>query len=80
MADDDLRTMIRDFRAAVSATLDDHGRRLDQLEGRMDGLEGRVAELTDEVRDRTRTMEVSILNAIRDLARGVDRRLSRLEG
>lgn len=84
--DDDLRTMLRDFRTSVAAQFDEHGRRLDRLEGRMDGLEGRigglegrVTELTDEFRDRTRTMEAAILNAIRDLSRDVDRRLSALE-
>jgi chromosome segregation ATPase len=65
---------------ALEGRMDALEGRMDGLEGRMSGLESRVGELADEIRDRTRTMEVAILNAIRDLARDVDRRLTRLEG
>ncbi|CAN5417015.1 hypothetical protein BH23ACT9_BH23ACT9_20110 [soil metagenome] len=78
--DDDLRKVIRDFRSSVSAQFDEHGRRLGSLEQRMEGIEGRVGELTEEFRTRTQTMETAILHAIRDLARDMDRRLTRLEG
>ncbi len=79
--------MLREFRSSVSARFDMHDARFEALEdrvggleSRVGGLEGRIAELTMEVRDRTRTMETAILNSIRDLARDIDRRLTRLEG
>jgi phage shock protein A len=91
--DDDLRDVIRDFRASVSQQFARHDERFARLEGRMDGLEGRMGglegrmdgleermrELTAEYRDRTLTMELAILSSIRDLGRDLGHRIARTE-
>lgn len=64
MADQDLKTMVRDFRASVSADLAAAHRRID--------------DFSAEVRSRINTAETAILNEIRDLGGRLDRRLERL--
>lgn len=69
---DDLRTMVREFRASVSADLAATHERVTEL-GRQ------MAELSDEVRTRITTSETAILNSIRNLRRDLDHRVGRLE-
>lgn len=63
--DDDLKTMVREFRTSVTADLEAAHRRID--------------DLSDEVRRRIGTAETAILNEIRDLSGRLDRRLERVE-
>jgi len=63
--EDDLETMVREFRASVAADLETQHRRIDGL--------------SDEVRRRIGTAETAILNGIRDLRGRLDRRLERVE-
>ncbi len=65
MPEDDLKTMVREFRASVAADLEAQHRRID--------------DLSDEVRRRIGTAETAILNEIRDLSGRLDRRLERVE-
>ena len=65
MADDDLGTLVRELRTSVSDDLSATHRQM--------------AELSDEVRARITTAETAILNAVRDLGRDVDPRLSHIE-
>lgn len=65
MADDDLRTLVREFRTSVSDDLSATHRQM--------------AELSDEVRARITTAETAILNAVRDMGRDIDRRLAQVE-
>lgn len=65
MTDDDLRQVIRDFRASVSSDLGDQHRRLD--------------EFGDELRRRITTAETTVVNEIRALSDRLDRRLARIE-
>lgn len=60
VAADDIKTLLREFKASVSADLTATHQRMDHLE--------------DEVRQRLRTMETAILNAIRDTSRETSRR------
>ena len=62
--DDELKTMIREFRASVSdgfarveARLDALDGRMDGLEGRMDGLEGRMDGLEGRMDRLERSLE-----------------------
>ena len=63
MSEEELRTVIREFRASVSAEIEAVHRRLN--------------DLADEVRERIRTVETSFFNALRDLTRLVERRAER---
>ncbi|MBM3658034.1 MAG: hypothetical protein FJW95_00825 [Actinobacteria bacterium] len=65
MPDDDLKTMVREFRASVAADLEAQHRRID--------------DLSDEIRRRIGTAETAIVNEIRDLGGRIDRRLERVE-
>ena len=65
LADDDVRTLVREFRTSVSDDLSATHRQM--------------AELSDEVRARITTAETAILNAVRDLGRDIDRRLAQVE-
>jgi hypothetical protein len=65
VADQDLQTMVREFRTSVSADLEAAHRRID--------------EFSTEIRHRITTAETAILNEIRDLDGRLDRRLERLE-
>ena len=65
MPDDDLKTMVREFRASVAADLEAQHRRID--------------DLSDEIRRRIGTAETAIVNEIRDLGGRLDRRLERVE-
>jgi hypothetical protein len=65
MPDEDLRTMVREFRARVAADLEAQHRRLD--------------DFRYEMRRRLATMETAIVNEIRDLAGRMDRRIERVE-
>ena len=65
MADDELKTLVREFRTSVSADLDAQHRRLD--------------DFSDEVRQRFSTVETAIVNEIRDMSGRIDRRLERVE-
>jgi len=66
VADDDLKTIVREFRTSVAADLEAQHRRID--------------DLSDEVRRRIGTAETAIVNEIRDLSGRLDRRLERVEG
>ncbi len=63
--EDELKTLVREFRASVASDLADQHRRMDAF--------------ADELRDRIRTAEVAIVNEIRDLANRLDRRMERIE-
>jgi hypothetical protein len=65
MSDEDLRTLVREFRTSVSDDLSATHRQM--------------AELSDEVRARITTAETAILNAVRDTGRDIDRRLTQIE-
>jgi hypothetical protein len=65
MADDDLKTLVREFRTSVAADLEAQHQRIDRL--------------ADELRDRFGTAETAILNEVRDLGGRLDRRLGRVE-
>ncbi len=65
MADDDLRTLVREFRTSLSDDLSATHRQM--------------TELSDEVRAQITMAETAILNAVRDLGRDIDRRLTHLE-
>jgi hypothetical protein len=81
--DEDLRRIVLEFRSSVSAKFAEQDARLDGIDGRLDGIDGRL----DMLHERIQTMEVAILNAIRELSTSVHRRLDghesrlgRLEG
>lgn len=63
--DDEPRRMVRAFRTSMSNDLAATHRQMN--------------ELSDEVRTRITTAETVILNAVRDLGRGLDRRLMQVE-
>lgn len=63
--EDDLRTMVREFRASVSGDLSVTHRQM--------------RDLANEVRQRLTTAETALLNALRDHALETDRRFTRLE-
>ena len=63
--DQDLRTVVREFKASVSADLTGMHRRLDQF--------------SDEVRDRFRTLETAVMHELRDLSQRTDARADRIE-
>lgn len=65
MSEDDLRTMLREFRASVAADLE--------------AADRRMRDFVDEMRERIGTAETAILNEIRAMDRRVDRRLERVE-
>lgn len=65
MSDEELRTLIRDFKASVSSDLADQHRRMD--------------EFSDEIRTRITTAETAIINEIRALSNRFDLRLGRME-
>ena len=66
VADQDIKTIVREFRASVSEDLAAAHRHID--------------EFSDEIRNRITTAETAILNELRDLSGRLDRRLERLEG
>ncbi|CAN5304081.1 hypothetical protein BH23ACT9_BH23ACT9_32050 [soil metagenome] len=63
--EEDLLTLVRQFRTSVSDDLTATHRQMDALR--------------DEVRIRIETSETAILNSIRDLGQGLDRRMTGLE-
>jgi chromosome segregation ATPase len=63
--EDDLRTMVREFRESVSGDLSVTHRQM--------------RDLANEVRQRLTTAETALLNALRDHALETDRRFTRLE-
>jgi len=65
MADEELETLVREFRTSVSADLEAQHKRLD--------------DFSDEVRQRFGTIETAIVNEIRDMSGRIDRRLERVE-
>lgn len=65
MSEDELRPVIRDFKASVSADLARQDRRL--------------SAFADEMRQRIGAMETAVVNEIRDLSERVDGRLARIE-
>jgi hypothetical protein len=65
MAEDDLRLLVREFRASVSSDLESQHQRLD--------------ELADEMRRRITIAESTIVNELRSLATRLDLRLGRIE-
>jgi hypothetical protein len=65
MSDEELKTLVREFRASVVADLEAQHRRMD--------------DFADEMRNRIATAETAILNEIRDLGKRIDRRLERIE-
>lgn len=64
-ADDDLRTLVLEFRASVSADLTTAHRRID--------------ELGNEMRKRLATTELAMMNALRDHSKETDRRLGHID-
>lgn len=64
MADEDVKTIVREFRTSVSADLN--------------ALHRNIEELKDETRQRFTTMETAILNEIRDLGGRLERVASRV--
>ncbi len=65
VADEELKTMVREFRSSVAADLEAVHRRIDGF--------------SNEIRGRISTAETAILNEIRDLSGRLDRRFERLE-
>ncbi len=65
MADDDLKTLVLEFRASVAADLTTAHRRID--------------ELGDEMRQRFATTELAMMNALRDHSKETDRRLGHID-
>ena len=65
VTDDDIRRIVREFRASVSVDLDAQHRRLD--------------EFGDEMRRRITTAETTIVNELRSLGERLDTRLGRIE-
>ncbi|CAN5510601.1 hypothetical protein BH23ACT9_BH23ACT9_15080 [soil metagenome] len=63
--DDDLRTLVREFRTSVAADLA--------------ATHQQMVEFADEVRNRITTSETAVLNAIRDLRRDMDWRHDRTD-
>jgi hypothetical protein len=80
VTEDDLRTMLREFRTSVAADLDAQHRRIAQFveesRRRFTQLDERVAQLDE----RIRIAETAILNEIRAMSDRIDRRIERLEG
>jgi hypothetical protein len=58
MPDDDLKTMVREFRASVAADLEAQHQRID--------------DLSDKIRRRIGTAETAIVNEVRDLGGRLD--------
>ena len=90
MPDDDLYTIVNEFRASVTTDLGSQRGRIDDLSttvrefrasvaADLEAQHRRIDELSDEVRRRIGTAETAILNEIRDLGGRVDRRLERVE-
>ncbi len=72
MADEELKTMVREFRSSVAADLEAMQRQIETVHRRIDGF-------SNEIRNRISTSETAILNEIRDLSGRLDRRFERLE-
>ena len=62
----DLRAVVREFKASVSAELV--------------GMFRRLEHMSDDVRGRFRTLETAVMNELRDLSRRADQRADRIEG
>lgn len=60
-----MRTVVREFKASVSADLE--------------AMNKRITDLSDEVRRRISTAEVAIVNEIRSLSERFDHRIERVE-
>ena len=65
MADDDVKTMVREFRTSVS--------------GDLAALHRNIEDLKDEMRQRLATVETAILNEIRDLGGRLERVAGRVD-
>lgn len=65
MTDDDIRQMVREFRASVATDVDAQNRRL--------------TEFGNEMRARHTTTETTLLNELRALGERLDGRLGRME-
>lgn len=59
--------MMRDFRASVSADLDEVHRRLDGMDQRIGGPGGEIRDRFGQTDERIRILETAILNEIRAL-------------
>lgn len=93
MVDEDLRTMVREFRESMTEAMADMStrfdemdarfeqvdRRFEQVDHRLGELDTKVEEQGNELRHRISVAETSILNTIRDQARLYDRRTTLLE-
>jgi archaellum component FlaC len=77
--EDDLRTIVREFRASVSDDIEAQRRRMDDF---ADEVRRRFAEQDVRIgalENRIATAETAILNEIRDLSNRMDRRFERVE-
>lgn len=72
MGGEDLRTMVREFRESMTVAVADLMERIDENSRRME-------EQGNELRNRVSVAETAILNSIRDLSQGFDRRTTRVE-
>lgn len=79
MADEDLRTMVREFRESMTEAVADIIERIEGAGRRIDENSRRIEEQGNELRHRISVAETAILNTIRDQARLYDRRTTRLE-
>lgn len=92
VTEDDLRTMLREFRSSVAEDLDAQNRRIatfteemrrrfTQIEERVASLERTVSTLDErlgQVDERIRIAEMAILSEIRAMSDRIDRRFKRL--
>lgn len=79
MTDDDLRTLVREFRTSVSDDLAEQHRRFDAFS---DENRQHLAEVYDRISGLERRLaiaETSIMNEIRALSNRFDLRLGRME-
>lgn len=75
MTDDDLRALLRDFKASVAADIERVHRRLDGLGERIGSLDDRLGGLYD----RVASAEVAVLNELRSQARRTEAVVVRLD-
>jgi hypothetical protein len=79
MTEDDLRTIVREFRASVSADLAEQHRRMDAFADEMRDHVRLVGDRIELLSQRVGTSEVGIINEIRAVANRFDARMERIE-
>ena len=80
MSEDELRTVIREFKASVSAQFDTMSEDIAAIYRRMDEFAEEVRDRLRQTDDHLRTVEASFFNSLRDLSQTVDRRFGRVDG